>query len=262
MSDNFTRVTTGGSPFGKDAPVVGMLFGEEEEGSLKIIDAEDIPPDSSALMKQQVELHQAVFDQHAVLGWYRVTKDDVQPTSDDVATTQALSKVYGEKIIFCFMQVTSDKESLPISLFELESDVLVGIESWKVETSEAEKIAVEKVVRELPQSKDRSAYVINVSSMQDAMGRLKERLQIMIQFLEDTAAKKIPFQPDIMRQVQQVLCQMGPLLTSTPTKAPHSDEWMSHMAVTAKTLQVVQGYTEKFRLVQEHRSAGRDHRRY
>lgn len=308
MSDQYTRVTSGGSLLDKDAPVVGLLFGtvEEEEATVlatddrndttskkktivQILDAEDIPPQDP---KPQIKLHRAVFPQHQVVGWYRVAaKNDAEPTMQDLETTQSLAKEMlagGEagddddaaakesqvdhKFLFCLLQLHQTEDELPLVLFELDSStpgdgdeeggsVLVATDpkGWKVETSPAEKIAVEKVVRELPHRNENSAFLASLSSMQEAVGRMKERLELLTRFLQDTVSGEYPYNHTLMRQVYQLVCQLGPLLASAPTTASSSsvhspDEWMLHLAVTTKTLRIVHEYTEKFKLVQENKA--------
>lgn len=265
MSDQYTRVTTGGSPLAKDAPVVGLLLGTRDDGALQIMDADDIPIVETAdgRQQQQISLHQAVFPQHSVVGWYRVSTD-VEPTANDLQMTKQLQQAMGATLVFCFLQVKQhDKDSLPITLFEMRSNILVALEGWKLETSEAEKLAVEKVVREHPQ-KSKSAFATHATSLQQALERMKERLIVLIQFLEDTATGLIPRNPALLRQVQTIVYQLGPLVATTPdSDKTASSEWISQLAVSARTVQVVQGYTEKFRLVQENKlSSSRENRRY
>ena len=88
MSDQFTRISCGGSPLEKDAPVVGLLFGNKDNGVLQIQDADDIPTDTLDTTTLQVGLHRAVFPQHSVVGWYRVALDDEQPSPSDLQTTK------------------------------------------------------------------------------------------------------------------------------------------------------------------------------
>jgi len=150
-----------------------------------------------------------------------------------------------------------DPDLLPITLYQLEDGVLVGVEKWKLETSPAEKVAVERVVREQPSSDpQQSAFGTHVSTLQGALEKLKDRLGILVQFLQDIQSKKIPFDPELVRQVQGLVCQLGPLVAcSTLPHAEDLDElWTLHMAVTAKTVQSVHGYTEKCKQMQESRS--------
>jgi hypothetical protein len=263
MSDQYTRITTGGSPLPKDAPVVGLLFGllEDSAGNkkLEVLDAEEIPTDLSETTKQQVALHQAVFPQHVVVGWYRVSTEST-PTADDLVTTQRLQEHFGDHFLLCFTQTDGDVDSLPMTLYSIESDVLVALDGWKLETSEAEKIAVETVVRQKPES----GYVTELSSMEQALHKLKDRLDVLVQFLQDTHDEKLPFDPALMRHVSAVVMQLGPLVASHPTQKGMEEAWLPHLAVAAKAVQSVQGYTEKVRLMQEHTRgySGRGARRF
>eukprot|EP00545_Synedropsis_sp_CCMP1620_P001147 CAMPEP_0119009790 /NCGR_PEP_ID=MMETSP1176-20130426/4604_1 /TAXON_ID=265551 /ORGANISM="Synedropsis recta cf, Strain CCMP1620" /LENGTH=289 /DNA_ID=CAMNT_0006962365 /DNA_START=75 /DNA_END=947 /DNA_ORIENTATION=- len=264
MSDQYTRITTGGSPLPKDAPVVGLLFGLLEEGGgkkLEVLDAEEIPTDLSETTKTQISLHQAVFPQHVVIGWYRVSTEST-PTADDLAITQRLTQHFGDHFLLCFTQTDGDVDSLPMTLYSVENDVLVALDDWKLETSEAEKIAVETVVRQQPESA--SGYMTQMSSMEQALHKLKDRLDILVQFLQDTHDEKLPFDPALMRQVSGVVMQLGPLVASNPSPKGMEEAWLPHLAVAAKAVQTVQGYTEKVRLLQEQSRgfSGRGTRRY
>lgn len=124
MSDQYTRITCGGSPLPTNAPVLGLLFGvasttHAATGAsvpnsaiarstpastttptptpttlLEIVDAEDIPVDRSEAALLQEELHQAVFPQHRVVGWYRVSDHDDDILPSDVVLTQQLEQHY------------------------------------------------------------------------------------------------------------------------------------------------------------------------
>eukprot|EP00548_Thalassiothrix_antarctica_P014039 CAMPEP_0194170226 /NCGR_PEP_ID=MMETSP0154-20130528/4866_1 /TAXON_ID=1049557 /ORGANISM="Thalassiothrix antarctica, Strain L6-D1" /LENGTH=324 /DNA_ID=CAMNT_0038881977 /DNA_START=138 /DNA_END=1112 /DNA_ORIENTATION=+ len=294
MSDQYTRITSGGAPLPKDSPVVGLLFGTTEEGEeWEVLDADDIittdisTEDNTTTIQQQIELHQAVFPQHSVIGWYRVTSSDTEPVAEDLETTQKLQQYFSSSttttsdttdntekpFMFCFCQVkateeegggdneniivNNDDSSLPITLYQVDGGVLVAIEDWKLETSEVEKIAVETVVREKPRQE--SGFLSTLNTMESAVSKMKDRLNILIQFLENTEKGIIPFQPRLMRQVQSVVCHLG-LVLSNDNAPPNTDsieDCLPYMAVAAKTVMAVQGYTEKVKLVQEHRSARR-----
>eukprot|EP00584_Thalassiosira_punctigera_P016612 CAMPEP_0172552948 /NCGR_PEP_ID=MMETSP1067-20121228/47309_1 /TAXON_ID=265564 ORGANISM="Thalassiosira punctigera, Strain Tpunct2005C2" /NCGR_SAMPLE_ID=MMETSP1067 /ASSEMBLY_ACC=CAM_ASM_000444 /LENGTH=466 /DNA_ID=CAMNT_0013341025 /DNA_START=30 /DNA_END=1430 /DNA_ORIENTATION=- len=122
ISDHHTRVITGGSALPPSAPVVGLLFGYYSSdggggggggGSsgrdVSIVDAEEMeyPNMSSeggglggggdghdphrAAVLQKIELHQKVFPQHKVVGWYRVRKhDEPSMNADDGASDAAV----------------------------------------------------------------------------------------------------------------------------------------------------------------------------
>jgi len=270
MSDQYTRISCGGSPLSKDAPVVGLLFGTRDDGTFNIIDADHIPTEVSDATKQQIALHQAVFPQHAVVGWYRVSVDN-QPTANDVQLTQTMKQHFSPngRFLFSLLQVKSKSEALPLSLYELDDSgsVLIGTENWQLETSDPERIGVERVVREQTRSNQKnsddssSAYGSQVTTIQQSLQAMNERLALLITYLEKTEKGEIPKNPALLRQVQALVCQLGPLMSQPPTK--ENPMLLSHMAVVAKTVRAVQSYTDKFRAVYESRSmTAREPRRF
>ena len=285
MSDQYTRISCGGSPLEKDAPVVGLLFGnKDEEGVLQIQDADDIPTDTSEASTLQVELHRAVFPQHSVVGWYRVALNDEQPSSSDLQITKLLKQHFAPSSSFCFclLQVQQHQQQdsatdtmskdLPINLYELHKEdqkyFLFGLDDWKLETSEPERIAVERVMKERPLqahgSTAHNAYVSNSKSVQISLNSMKERLQVLVSFLEQTQEGKIPTNHSLLRKVQSLVYSLGPL-GSTVGKVGLGDErdaeMLSHLAAVAKTISAVQAYTDKFRLVHENRTMTKEMRR-
>jgi COP9 signalosome complex subunit 6 len=268
MSDHYTRIVCGGSPLSEDAAVVGLLFGTNV-GTLKIMDADDIPTEPTDATMQQISLHQAVFPQHHVVGWYRVSTDN-QPTANDVKLTQSLQQRFSPegRFLFSLLQVQSRSEALPLSLYEVDTTgtVLIATENWRLETSEPERIAVERVVREQPSQQESmdesySPYSAYVTTIHHSLESMHERLALLIEYLEETEKGEIPTNHCLLRQVQGLVCQLGPLMAK-----PQSEEnpmLLSHLAVVAKTLNDVQSYTNKFRSMYENRSvATRGPRRF
>ena len=270
MSDQYTRITCGGTPLPIDTPVVGLLFGLVSEALIEIMDADDISTDvDSSLAKLQISLHQAVFPQHQVVGWYRVSADP-EPTASDVQTTATLQAHFGGgPVLFCSCKSTQQDEDNNnindnaessrsiVTLYEMESGVLVGVEGWKLETSDAEQIAVERVVRERPPNQS-SAFVSQTDSVKDSLQKMKDRMGVLLAFLEDTESGKIPVHHGLLRQVQGLTCQMGCLMGAAPKM--DAPQLMQHMAVITKAVHTVKGYTEKYKVVQEAKVSSRERR--
>jgi hypothetical protein len=300
MSDQFTRVTTGGSPLEATAPVVGLLFGTFQDNKLQVNEADDIPTDISEVSTLQVELHRAVFPQHSVVGWYRVSLQDDEPTPSDLAITQQLQAHYSSSneqqqephFVFCLLQVSQndDKDSseLPINLYQVHTvdntSILLGLNhQWELETYETERIAVERVVREQPQHhrqttesgkhKDsttgeaasvsiHSPYVTHAQSVQHSLQSMKDRIQLLVAFLEETQRGTVPPNYALLRDVQGLVYTLGPLAATT-RQAPELEDalLLSHLAALAKTVAAVAAYTDKFRLVHENRPMAKETRR-
>ena len=373
MSDQYTRITSGGSPLDKSSPVVGLLFGLDEERYvasstqsaqsssttttattttvLQIKDADDIPVEISDASKLQVELHTAVFPQHRVVGWYRVSSSSVggdnvddnsddEPTAQDLQITQQLKSHYAsstdddpnnnnnnnKSFCFCLLNVQKEQQKqkkkkndgedtkmkssdedddedgsitlnneLPINLFELkdivkssgDSDttaVLVNIPDWQLETSDAERIAVERVMNEKPSeaedgSPSHNPYIVQTKSLQLSLKSMKDRVKVIIECLEQMQDGAIPPDPSLLRQIQSLVSSLGPLSTLADSRhvdgldsaaghyndnnhnsnnaaaAADDVEFLSHLAVVAKTVSAVQSYTEKFRVMHENRNS-------
>ena len=258
MSDHYTRVTTGGSPLKKDAPVVGILFGH---GSA-IVDAEDIPLDDPT---KAVELHQAVFPQNVVVGCYRVTQTEGEPTADDIRQVQALQEAFGgssssSSLYFGLLQVnpkdngninnSNQEENLPLQLFTLQDNVLVAVEDWHLTTAAtAERIAVERVLRDKP-AQDQE------NEINQAWMALDARLQQLMEYLPTTTTSASPTAEhlELWRQVQGLLAQAHLLRTdavSSSSSSSSNNLLPQKVAVLAKTVDAIAWYTDKFRLVHE-----------
>jgi hypothetical protein len=300
MSDQYTRISCGGSPLDKDAPVVGLLFGAKDDHNVvQIRDADDIPTEISEASTLQVDLHRAVFPQHSVVGWYRVSQSDEEPTPSDLHITQQLKENYAPASPFCFclLQVEdttttaasnngNDKkvpatddtngttssstlnQELPINLYELHDvetmTILLGLSNWHLETSDPERIAVERVMKSSndDSSNGSNNYVTHTQSVQHSLTSMKERIQLLIRFLEDTQQGTIPPNFSLLRQVQGLMYSLGPLGTAAGTTSDQEDaELLSHLAAVAKTVSAVQSYTDKFRVMHENRTMSKETRR-
>ena len=131
---------------------------------LQVLDADDIPVEVSDTSTLQVDLHTAVFPKHKVIGWYRVSVNDEEPTTEDLSITKSLKVHYAPSDPFCFcllkVQKTQDNSAgaigddemkmedtsatvpdtlskdLPINLYELRkienTIILVGLSNWQL----------------------------------------------------------------------------------------------------------------------------------
>jgi len=285
MSDQYTRISTGGSPLDKNAAVVGLMYGfVDDQGVLQIQDADDISPEASEQTQLQVNLHKAVFPLHSVVGWYRVTLKGEEPSPNDLQTTKLLYQHFtgsSTKFCFCLLDVQQDtketansslNEVLPINLYTLHEvenqSILLGFDNWKLETSDSERIAVERVMKERPMrtegNRASNSYVESSKSIQTSLDSMKERINVLISFLRSTQEGKTPLNHRLVRQVQVLVHSLGPIaqIAGTEASSEASDaDIMAHLAAVAKTVSAVQSYTEKFRLVHENRTLNKEMRR-
>jgi len=319
MSDQYTRISSGGSPLDKNAPVVGLLFGlsdennddslkvtrmsnndkattavaNNEEQLLQVLDADDIPVEVSDASTTQVDLHMAVFPKHKVVGWYRVSVENEEPTQDDLNITKNLKEHYAlsDSFCFCLLKVqqknTDDDEmkmldaatdtlskDLPINLYELHNmknnPILIGLSNWQLETSPSERISIERVMKDRPSelgdgiSPSNNPYIVETKAVQHSLKSMKDRVQVLVSYLEDAQAGKITADKGILRQIQQIVYSLGPLsnLAITSNEGEEDDvQMLAHLAIVARTVNTIQSYTEKFRVINENRTLSKEMRR-
>jgi hypothetical protein len=290
MSDQYTRITTGGSPLDKNAPVVGLLFGLQGKNNsepslqqLQIRDADDIPVEISEVSKLQVDLHQAVFPQHNVVGWYRVSVENGEPTREDLKITQTLQGHFApndEPFCFCLLQVqkiaakgdamkTDDnlRKDLPVNLFELQrvenSAILIGLSKWELETSEPERIAIERVMKDRPSEGEdgnpsQNLFIVETKTMQSSLRSMKERVEVLASLLEDMHEGNVPYDPVLLRRVQGLAASLGPLSQHVKGGEDKDVQMLVHLAIVGKTMSSLQSYTDKFRLMHENRTVAKE----
>lgn len=275
----------------KSAPVVGLLFGLQEDGSssLQVRDADDIPVEISDVTNLQVNLHKAVFPQHNVVGWYRVSVENDEPTPEDMSITGTLKAHFApnnEPFCFCLLQVqnisdgdamkTEDtvtdtlNKDLPINLFELHqlenNTVLLGVSHWELETSEPERISVERVMKERPSELDdgspsQNPYILQTKTIQTSVTSMKDRIKVLATVLEGMQEGKIPFDPVLARKVQGLVASLGPLSELAKSGDDADVRMLAHLAIVGKTLSSLQSYTDKFRVMHENRTIAKEMRR-
>lgn len=319
MSDQYTRITTGGSVLAKTEPVVGLLFGfhkcnnsaetvpippskkTQSQFSLNVTDAEDVPVDRSENATTQIQLHQAVFPQHVVVGWYRVVAANANsqdgPTLQDLELSQQLQQQYQQQdlqheitenpFVFALLQVNKedsssqnnsykknaddhddnnddDDDELPLQLFQVDTarGVLVGLD-WKLETAPAERIVVERVMRQEEHSNDPTKahpkFLQATTSLQRSIEALHERVLVLEQFLLEygTSIEHAP----LVRQIYGLLLSVGVIAAASnegtttsatsinPCHSNNTNVLLQHVAALTQTVVAVQQYTDKIRAI-------------
>eukprot|EP00536_Pseudo-nitzschia_multiseries_P011474 jgi/Psemu1/259860/estExt_Genewise1Plus.C_3920026 len=329
MSDQYTRISSGGSPLDKSAPVVGLLFGFSEDRAavvstasinsnnnnngqdgplIQVLDADDIPVEVSETSTLQVELHKAVFPKHKVVGWYRAVAsqaedEEIEPTPEDLEITKLLKGHYAssdsESFCFCLLKVQKETQGdsqgvegsntsgdaamkiedantvatntlnkeLPINLYELHNfnnnTILVGLSKWQLDTSPAERIAVERVMKEQPLEElgecgGDNPFALETKAIGHSLTSMKDRVGVLTTYLQEIQEGKRLVDHGIMRQIQQIVGSLGPLssLAACTNEGEEEDvHLLANLAIVARTVNSMQSYTEKFRLVNEQKTA-------
>ncbi len=230
---------------------------------------------------------------YRVVGQTR-TSEDIEPSAKDLQITQVLKEHYASNDFFCFCLLkvhggsmdddemkmeeinatntnttstststytsTLNKE-LPIHLYQLGNyenhTILLNIANWQLETSPAERLSVERVMKEKPVGSNEVLYVTETKAMQHSLLSMRERVWVLVLYLRNVQEGRIPVSHDILRQIQQIVTSLGPLskLAESGNEGEEDDvELLAHLAIVGRTVNTIQAYTEKFRVMNESRN--------
>jgi len=265
MSDQYTRITCGGSKLKKTDPVVGLLFGVHDEKRITILNSDDIAigKDKEEAANTQISLHQAVFPLHTVRGWYRVSNKDVEPNQEDLEMTVQLASRYSPDSTFLFtlLRAPADEESkdekddeFPFALFQIDDNALVAVEDWAMETSQPERLALEHVMRQQPREKQtereqESKFCDATEEIQFSLEVIQEHMGVIRQFLQDTENKKIPVNHALIRRVKFLTTQLQPVSIEPPRSNENLSKIVQQLTLLTRTTDSLKNYTTKFRSV-------------
>lgn len=163
VCDHHTRVIMGGTPLAVDSPVVGLLFGVQENLAASIYDATEaiyevhsghVMLNMDAILKKKA-LWNAVYPAYELLGWYTVA---FEVSAEHVLLHKAIMEL-NISPLFLMLKPTiePDSKQLPITLHELriQRDYDTHLETleelpYKLSSSLVERIAIDEVVKSTP----------------------------------------------------------------------------------------------------------------
>jgi len=221
-------------------------------------------------IRLKIELHQKVFPTHELIGWYRVGNTIIPEDLYINNHPSSIVKELNESPLFVLMNPDAEDGSneLPISIYESlvtmgqgndagpseqPRAVFVGLD-FELETGEPERIAVEKVFK--AQATDgASGLDLHLDSVTSSVESMRTRIATLLDFLRKTHSKEIPVNYNLLRQVDGLLRQL-PVLADDNLTTEFDNEYddmmtLAFLASVAKTAKVVQGYSDKFKHVQD-----------
>ncbi|TPX36513.1 hypothetical protein SmJEL517_g01357 [Synchytrium microbalum] len=256
--------------------VIGALLGTQVGREVQIYDSYEIPfvtvEGLHALDKnyfvQKQEQYKQVFPLYDLLGWYATGS---KPTPTDMHIHNQFFE-YNESPLFLQLNpagAVATKE-LPITVYEtFVEGVAEGTprnafikSNYKIETAEAERIAVDHVARAANEGgADSSSLISHLVSQRNAIKMLLARVKLLYQYVADAEAGLVPKNHDILRQIAS-LCNRLPTLDSadfqTEFLADYNDVLLiTYLATITKGSHVITDMVDKFNLAVGDRSSRR-----
>jgi len=259
---------------------IGALLGIQTGRNVEIFNSfelvydlveKQVSIDSNYLTKKQ-EQFKKVFANYDFLGWYS-TGESVVPADMEVHRSAVITE-FNESPLYLILDPIScgrkTTKELPISIYESElhmiddkpTNLFVKV-AYKIETGEAERIAVDHVAR-ISQSGsygDGSQLAPHMMGVHNAIQMLSMRIKILLQYLESAKKGDAPRDHGLLRRVAS-LCYQLPAIDSKSFKADFLNEYndalvIAYLASITKGTSASNDLIDKFNATYERHSRRR-----
>eukprot|EP00299_Pterocystis_sp_00344_P003862 c1464_g1_i1.p1 GENE.c1464_g1_i1~~c1464_g1_i1.p1 ORF type:complete len:316 (-),score=59.81 c1464_g1_i1:32-979(-) len=216
ISDHITRMSYLSQDHGSSShqKVIGALLGTHKGRALEISSSFEMVLRSDTalhtdLLTRKAAAMKKVFPDLDVVGWYTIGAS-IQPS--DHAVHRTMCELFDTALFMLVDSVITKSRSLPITIFEGDlrivdnTPTIVFTQSpFHIETQEAERIAVDHISHvqagSIADSSGTSQFVTQLRNLHSSISMLSSRMQVISQFMEATANKKIELDHNLVRQV-------------------------------------------------------------
>jgi COP9 signalosome complex subunit 6 len=221
----------------------------------------------SGYFTDKIEQFKKVYEDYELLGWYSTGST---PESYDMSIHQQIMDMSkNEAPLFLLLNPNPDPNSreLPISILETELSVVndnpvldFAKVSYKIDTTDAERIAVDHVANSSSTSPDSmlTSYLLNIYK---AINMLNQRIATIMRFVEMQKSGALPLDLRILRRVK-ALCQLLPAVDSLEFQQEFLNEYndtllVTYLATITKTSNTLNELIDKFNVTYEKHSRHR-----
>mmetsp|Transcript_40628 Transcript_40628/g.104022 ORF Transcript_40628/g.104022 Transcript_40628/m.104022 type:complete len:307 (-) Transcript_40628:189-1109(-) len=274
VSDHFTRTKANVD----DAPsrVLGCLLGSHTGRVVEIsnsfelqynADGGEVRLDKEFLATKQ-DQYKKVFPTIDVVGWYSSGSE----LQDEDMQIHKLMMETNESPVFLMLNPRIDPaaKDLPIALYESELHFIDGCSSvvfvsatYSIETSEAERIAVDQVAKILPSGTSSGSDHLSAhyTALHSAMKMLNSRVGALLRVLQDMKSGAMPYDHALVRQIT-ALVRMLPSIQTQAFKEEFLTEYTDsqlviYLASLTKSACTLNEVVDKYSLAYEKTSRGR-----
>lgn len=257
ICDHFTRVSCGGSKLSVDSPVIGLLFGIQNGQDVSIFDGTEAIYDwnDGIVILNDIEINKkkslwtAVFTSYELLGWYTVC-ENILPFHKEIHQSM---RAFNESPLFVAMNPSpqADSKVLPLILFEMETHFVGDLPTseltsipFKLDTAQAERLAVDEVVKSSPQDGASSLEIQNQAAL-TSLRTLMDLIDEVVVAMKDMDEGRYPLDLELTRRIFKLYNQL-PTLDPVNFKLNY-DEHLTDCLMTT----VLASTTKEFLTVQE-----------
>jgi len=271
ISDHFTRekVTKG-----ENTRVFGALIGLQKGRKVEIFDS------FAFLLKKEngnyvvdteylstkIDQFKKVFEDYECLGWY-ATGDHIESYDQEVHV--ALAK-FNESPLYLLLDPfpAINSRDMPLTLMEgqlkIQDDTTTykfGKIPYKIETTDAERIAVDHVARAGSSNDEGSKLTAHLLSIRNAIKMLNMRIKLIVQFIEAQKSGELPVDYSLLRRIN-ALCHLLPAIDGDNFKQEflneHNDTLLAtYLASITKASNAINELVDKFNITYDRHSRRR-----
>jgi len=212
-----------------------------------------------AFLTTKKELFAKPFPQYDVLGWY-VTGSEL--TAADFEVNAQFQEVNEAPLILLLdpTKAVPTAKRLPIDIYEQEirmvdngSKSFFAHLTFKIETGESERIAVDHIAHVRPVAEGDSALAAHLEGVQNAIQMLNLRVKNIQRFLDATVKGQIPKDHHILRQIS-CMANMLPAIDSDQFRQEFLVEYndtllVTYLAAITKGCNMADELNQKFQVV-------------
>lgn len=286
ISDHYTRAKVQLTPKDKTIPrVIGALYGTQEGRRIEIRTSFEFVYEVDAstgnividveYVQRKTEQYAQVFKNYEILGWYS-TGDSIRSVQDSLLHQQVMAFNDSPLFLLCGTNYKNAKD-IPLYIYEsklatshAEASTTSGgatssaapLFTWaeltyKIETEESERISVDFVNRMEKASSDVSALVPHFATLSNAVDMLNDRIQILIQYLENVKCGKAPVNHKLMRQINSLIHRLpavdSPKFINEYINELNETLMITYMATMTKGANQLNDVVDKFNTTYEKR---------
>jgi len=246
ISDHATRARMQSTDIKSTPRVIGALFGVQSGRSIEIFNSFEIVytgVDGAIIIdteyvKAKQEQFCLVFKNYDLLGWYS-TGTECKPKDLEIHN-QFLA--FNESPLYLLLDTIASKvntKGLPITLYESELRIineaptmLFSKVAYKIETGEAERIAVDHVAHVMASGGEAgSQLTAHLMGTHNAIKMLHTKIKVLVRFLEATLKGEIKPDHGLLRQIAG-LCNLLPAIDTEAFKEDFLNEYNDALLVT------------------------------
>jgi len=243
ISDHYTRAKY--STEEKNPRVIGALFGVQSGRNVEVTNSFELVYNviegavviDTDYLKAKQEQFVTVFKNHDLLGWYS-TGAECKP-ADIQIHNQFIP--FNESPLYLILDTLVSKvtKGLPVQVFESELRIindeptlLFSKVQYRIETGEAERIAVDHVARvSASGTAEGSQLTTHLLGMHNAIKMLNGKIKNLTSYLHAVEKGEVPVDQSLLRQVA-TLCNLLPAIDTAAFKADFVGEYNDALLVT------------------------------